>query len=309
MMSFFLFSAVAIACTTCTQVSSGDVISASTMQCVMNEINCNATSCSIPWSLGTLSTEIVTNKPIRTQHIAQLHNGIRRLLGYTTDGVILPSNINLLPGTGRGTLAAGALPPGIEVSGSLTDATIYSTFPDPASGVVISAAAINSIIADANNIQCALGCTPTTCPALGFNCGNFSDGCGGTLNCGSCGTNEVCTNGVCTCSKALDCGVCGGCDAYCYWPGTCTCGGGPLGPGVCGCTATSWSNCVCGFSQFGGGCNKPCGVGEGWEMSNCHTFRICGDDTTPEGCQPGNVCCNGQCQSWCPPPGIIAPVV
>jgi hypothetical protein len=29
-------------------------------------------------------------------------------------------------------------------------------------------------------------CTPTTCCALGANCGSFSDGCGGTLDCGTC---------------------------------------------------------------------------------------------------------------------------
>ena len=31
-------------------------------------------------------------------------------------------------------------------------------------------------------------CTPTTCAALGLSCGSVSDGCGGTLNCGSCAT-------------------------------------------------------------------------------------------------------------------------
>jgi hypothetical protein len=33
---------------------------------------------------------------------------------------------------------------------------------------------------------CTGGCVPTTCDALGKNCGMLSDGCSGTLSCGSC---------------------------------------------------------------------------------------------------------------------------
>jgi len=41
------------------------------------------------------------------------------------------------------------------------------------------------------------GCTPrTTCPA-GDNCGSVPDGCGGTLNCGTCANGQTCTNNVC----------------------------------------------------------------------------------------------------------------
>lgn len=35
----------------------------------------------------------------------------------------------------------------------------------------------------------------TSCSAAGANCGTISDGCGGTLDCGSC--SGVCDNGVC----------------------------------------------------------------------------------------------------------------
>ncbi len=43
-------------------------------------------------------------------------------------------------------------------------------------------------------------CTPTTCTALGAGCGHPSDGCGGTLDCGECGTNEYCSNDyLCVC--------------------------------------------------------------------------------------------------------------
>jgi hypothetical protein len=40
-------------------------------------------------------------------------------------------------------------------------------------------------------------CQPATCASLGFSCGTAPDGCGGTLNCGSCGTGYACQNNVC----------------------------------------------------------------------------------------------------------------
>lgn len=41
-------------------------------------------------------------------------------------------------------------------------------------------------------------CTPTTCVAAGKNCGSLSDGCGGTLSCGSCTSPQYCSSNVCT---------------------------------------------------------------------------------------------------------------
>jgi Flp pilus assembly pilin Flp len=46
-------------------------------------------------------------------------------------------------------------------------------------------------------------CTPTTCAALGNPCGSQSDGCGGTLNCGTCPSSPPCTPGpyrTCPCT-------------------------------------------------------------------------------------------------------------
>src|SRR5947208_12562240 len=39
-------------------------------------------------------------------------------------------------------------------------------------------------------------CTPTTCAAVGANCGMIADGCGGTLNCGTCTLPQTCGGGV-----------------------------------------------------------------------------------------------------------------
>jgi hypothetical protein len=44
---------------------------------------------------------------------------------------------------------------------------------------------------------CGAGsCTPTTCAAQGKNCGTISDGCSGTLACGTCTSPEVCGIGA-----------------------------------------------------------------------------------------------------------------
>jgi len=82
-------------------------------------------------------------------------------------------------------------------------------------------------------------CAPVTCAALGKNCGSLSDGCGGTLNCGTCSGSQTCGGG-----KANVCGPC--------TPTTCAargknCGGIPDG---CG----SWLNCgTCSGTQTCGG--------------------------------------------------------
>ncbi|NNC01667.1 hypothetical protein HJC10_02200 [Corallococcus exiguus] len=64
-------------------------------------------------------------------------------------------------------------------------------------------------------------CTPTTCAAQGKTCGAISDGCGGTLTCGTCSAGQACsasnvcvaascTHNVCTTGSSLnkDCNSC-----------------------------------------------------------------------------------------------------
>jgi hypothetical protein len=40
-------------------------------------------------------------------------------------------------------------------------------------------------------------CTPKTCASLGDMCGSASDGCGGTLNCGTCSSGYSCSSNQC----------------------------------------------------------------------------------------------------------------
>jgi hypothetical protein len=95
--------------------------------------------------------------------------------------------------------------------------------------------------------ECTGNCIATDCAILGANCGTLPDGCGGTLNCGTCTLPQTCGGGgtpnVCGCTPTTcalvgaNCGTiadgCGG-TLDC---GTCvapdTCGGGGR-PNVCG---------------------------------------------------------------------------
>jgi hypothetical protein len=53
-------------------------------------------------------------------------------------------------------------------------------------------------------------CVPTTCSAQGKSCGSIPDGCGGTVACGSCGTDQTCTSNVCVANlsgRQVPCGT------------------------------------------------------------------------------------------------------
>ena len=58
---------------------------------------------------------------------------------------------------------------------------------------------------------CKTRCTPKTCSSLGYTCGTASDGCGKTLNCGTCASGKVCVSGkclICTPNSVSGCKVC-----------------------------------------------------------------------------------------------------
>ena len=82
-------------------------------------------------------------------------------------------------------------------------------------------------------------CTPTTCVTQGKTCGEIPDGCGGTLQCGTCANpTPVCNSNVCTaCTNASQCGT-----------GAICCGGS--------CTvSTAWSNQTT-FGSAGSGASE-----------------------------------------------------
>ena len=46
-------------------------------------------------------------------------------------------------------------------------------------------------------IEGFFGCVSNTCSKLGYTCGSWTDGCGKTLNCGTCASDYTCTSGTC----------------------------------------------------------------------------------------------------------------
>jgi hypothetical protein len=167
-------------------------------------------------------------------------------------------------------------------------------------------------------------CTPiTACPA-GDNCGTISNGCGGTLSCGTCAAPQTCGGGtpsnpnVCGCTPITacpagdNCGTisngCGGtisCGAACAAPQTC--GGGGT-PNVCGCTpaTTCPAGDNCGTVPNGCGGTVSCGTCSGTQTcannvcSACVPITSCpaGDNcgTISNGCG-GTISCGAACAS------------
>ena len=178
-------------------------------------------------------------------------------------------------------------------------------------------------------------CVPKTCVDLGVECGLAGDGCGGTLECGTCALGQQCgavgnpskcvaavptgpDGGACvkkTCADYLaqnmDCGEqsdgCGGtiiC-GQCADPAFCG-GGGPSKCGVAGGGTCTPKTC----DDFPGKCG-PQPNGCGGVTTNCGTCTapqvcggggvpsVCGGGTTqaPDGgkCTPITTCAPGQC--------------
>jgi hypothetical protein len=99
-------------------------------------------------------------------------------------------------------------------------------------------------------------CTPLTCAELGYNCGPAGDGCGGTLDCGTCTGCETC--GGSTAGTTGKASVCGG---ACCQPTTCAAQNIACGPAGDGCGGTlSCGPCPTGETCGGGGTHGQCGA-------------------------------------------------
>jgi hypothetical protein len=144
-------------------------------------------------------------------------------------------------------------------------------------------------------------CVPTSCSAQGKNCGSISDGCGVTLNCGSC-------SGVNTCAGGGTANVCGCRPTSCSAQGK-NCGNIPDGCGNmlnCGSTTCSGLNtcggggsanvCGCAASNAGAPCNGGCGTIQC--NGSCSTNVANVGASCAGGC--GTIQCSGQCNATAP---------
>jgi hypothetical protein len=150
-------------------------------------------------------------------------------------------------------------------------------------------------------------CMPETCASQHLSCGPAGNGCGGSLDCGSCTPPDTCGGGgmpgVCghptctprTCMQAgANCGpVADGCGGVLSC-GTCTppqtCGGGGI-PSVCGgsCVPSTCAqqNIGCGLAGDGCGGILDCGT--------CMAPMTCGGGGVASQCGGNNMCMPQTC--------------
>jgi hypothetical protein len=167
-------------------------------------------------------------------------------------------------------------------------------------------------------------CVPVTCSSLGKNCGTWPNGCGGTLDCGSCGIiactaphttgacAPICSVGHCsTCTPTCTCqtgwydcngDMSDGCEstscATCSWStGACGAGGCAANqrPQVCGPAGCSGGICTAGTVQCVAdpSCSAPpppptCS----WQTDSCCAVGLRGETCGPPGCS-GGTCAAG----------------
>jgi len=175
--------------------------------------------------------------------------------------------------------------------------------------------------------QC--GCTPTTCTALGHNCGNYPNDCGGTLPCGICSGSDRCASGTCGAGCQADPGynsVCisNGLPAYAfsctpgYTPACAELNPNPPFPEWCcpspestctpSCTGKSCGDDGCGGSC--GPCTAPqtCGGGGTAGQCGCTPATDCADvcGSMPDGCG-GTLNCDPTCPGYYYSCGAVYP--
>ncbi len=133
------------------------------------------------------------------------------------------------------------------------------------------------------------GCTPYTkseaCDAKGFDCGTVNDGCGGYIDCGTCGTGE-CVDNKCEC-ETRSYTKCHNGDVW--WFDSCDKPEIVVAECTHGCTGNTCTDCVedCTGRECGPGplCGDVCGACSGTET--CSDNGICG-----EWCKTGETKCH-----------------
>ena len=138
-------------------------------------------------------------------------------------------------------------------------------------------------------------CTPATCQSLGTACGQWSDGCGAILSCGSCNGGQLCSAGICVDAPP-----------NAPPPPACT-------PATCqslGKECAQWGD-GCGGTLSCGSCSggETCSIGvcvpppPPCEPATCQTLSAqcgvrsdgCGGTVNCGSCAGGDVCVSGGC--------------
>ena len=141
-------------------------------------------------------------------------------------------------------------------------------------------------------------CTPSTCAQRGYQCGSWNDGCSGTINCGSCGYNQICSGGTCV-NTGSNCQP-SNCSMLGYQCGSYSDGcGGTMYCGNCsGNSACSAGHCVGGNICQPQTCSQL-GMQCGTVYDGCSGNINCGSCSGNQSCQNGR--CVSTCSNQCTP--------
>ncbi len=166
-----------------------------------------------------------------------------------------------------------------------TQTTLSTTHVSSQDEVTFAAFATWSQISASANLTINSGpCTPKTCAQLGYNCGNPADGCGGTLNCGTCPSGQTCSNNVCSASCT---------------PKTCSGLGFNCGSASDGCGSTlNCGTCPSGQTCTNNVCTSSCTPKTCSQLGfNCGSASDgCGGTLNCGNCSRRKTCANNVCQ-------------
>jgi hypothetical protein len=131
-------------------------------------------------------------------------------------------------------------------------------------------------------------CVRATCESLGKICNSWSDNCGGTLNCGGCGINEECIDGIrCVLANGTSCNLVNGTCGFVAIPG--------FNPNGCGINSISLGKMDCPFGILGTCCCTP--INCILEGKNCGSNRCGGSCGECVGNSDSPKCVAGVCKS------------
>jgi hypothetical protein len=151
-------------------------------------------------------------------------------------------------------------------------------------------------------------CTPTTCQALGVQCGTVPDGCGGTLKCPTCPSGEVCgASGQCSsCSQgapcqasspcktaSMDCSTGSGvCKDEGNTPAGTSCGAGQQcdGQGDCVCQPETCADLGKACGTWSNGCGGSVSCGSCGSGQVCNSSGQCVQCSQGASCTPSQLC-------------------
>jgi len=255
--------------------------------------------------LGSGSVLLVGGRPVNdggTFNVGELYDPVTSTWSATsttsgrtdaTGAVLADGRVLIAGGYAGGALASSALYNPSAGTWSAGDPLVVRRHAAQAvrlnDGRVLIAGGFDASGSRTTHAELFSACTPSvTCASEGKNCGTIPDGCGGTLNCGTCGIGQLCEANVCVsctpttcaaqgkncgsladgCGGTLECGACSGTDV--------------CSTNVCvSCTPTTCAAQGRSCGTLSDGCGGTLSCGTCAVGSTCGSAGVCVDSTPP----------------------------